>query len=91
MLFKLLLSSIISLLILEISNPLRAQAEHKNSLINRFCIASLKSKLKLKNKKELNEISHFTCDCFLKRFKSGSSIKASKVYCQNKALEKYDL
>ena len=74
-----LFSCIIILLILEISNPLETQAEHKNSLINRFCIASLKSKLKLKNKKELNEISHFTCDCFLKKFNAGFSIKVSKA------------
>ncbi len=91
MLHKLLLSSMITFLILEISSTLETQAEHKNSLINKFCIASLKSKLKLKDKKEANEISHFTCECFLKKYKSGSSIKTSKAYCKNIAAEKYGL
>tara|TARA_Y100001968_G_scaffold8236_1_gene6938 strand:+ start:684 stop:932 length:249 start_codon:yes stop_codon:yes gene_type:complete len=81
----------ITFLILEISSTLETQAEHKNSLINKFCIASLKSKLKLKDKKEANEISHFTCECFLKKYKSGSSIKTSKAYCKNIAAEKYGL
>ena len=81
----------ITLVILDISSPLGTQAEHKNSLINRFCIASLKSQLKFKNKKELNEISHFTCECFSRKFKSGSSIKSSREYCRSKAAEKYNL
>ena len=45
MLYKLIFSSITTLLILEMSNLLEIQAEHKNTLINKFCIASLKSKL----------------------------------------------
>ena len=77
--------------ILDISSPLETQAAHKNTLINRFCIASLKSKLKLKNKKKLTEISHFTCECFSRKFKSGSSIKNSRKYCRSKAAEKYNL
>ena len=91
MLSKLLFNSMITLLILEISNATETQAKYKNSLINKFCIASLKSKLKLKDKKEANEISHFTCECFLKKYKSGSSIKTSKAYCKNIAAEKYGL
>ena len=81
----------ITLITLDISSPLATQAKHKNSLINRFCIASLKSKLKFKNKKELEEISHFTCECFSKKFKSGFSIKSSREYCRNKAADKYNL
>ena len=91
MLLKLLLSSMIGLIILDISNPLETQAEHKNSLINRFCIASLKSKLNNKNKKKLVEISHFTCECFSRKYKSGLTIKSSRDYCKNKAADKYDL
>ena len=88
---KYLFSCIITLLTLEISRSAMIQAEHNNSLINRFCIASLKSKLNFKDKKKLDEISHFTCECFLKKYKSGSSIKSSRVFCKNKATEKYDL
>ena len=91
MLRNLLFSSMITLVILDISSPLGTQAEHKNSLINRFCIASLKSKLNLNDKKKSDEISHFTCECFSRKFKSGSSIKSSRKYCRSKAAEKYNL
>jgi len=91
MLYKLIFSSIITLLILDMSNPLETQAEHKNTLINKFCIASLKSKLDFNNKKKIVEISHFTCECFLKNFNSGNSIKDSRLYCKNKAADKYNL
>ena len=91
MLRKLLFSSMITLITLDISSPLETQAEHKNSLINRFCIASLKSQLNLKDEKKLAEVSHFTCECFSRKFKSGSSIKGSREYCSSKAVEKYNL
>ena len=73
------------------SNLLEIQAEHKNTLINKFCIASLKSKLDFKDKQKIDEISHFTCECFSKKYKSGSSIKNSRDYCRNKAALKYNL
>ena len=91
MAYKLILRSMITLLILEISNPLENKAAHKNSLINKFCIASLKSKLDFNDAQKINEISHFTCECFLKNFNSGNSIKDSRIYCKNKAAEKYNL
>ena len=91
MLYKLILSSIITLLILDMSNPLETQAEHKNTLINKFCIASLKSKLDFNDKKKIDEISHFTCECFLENFNSGNSIKDSRIYCKNKTAAKYNL
>ena len=91
MLYKLIFSSITTLLILEMSNLLEIQAEHKNTLINKFCIASLKSKLDLKDKQKIDEISHFTCECFLKNFKSSNSIKDSRIYCKNKTADKYNL
>ena len=91
MLRKLLFNSMITLVILDISRPLETQAEHKNNLINRFCIASLKSKLNFKDKKKLAEISHFTCECFSKEYKSGSSIKRSRSYCRDKASDRYNL
>ncbi len=91
MLNKLFLSSIITLLIIEICNPLENKAGHKNNLINKFCIASIKSKIKFKNKQRSDSISHFTCDCFLEKFNSGSSIKNSRIYCKDKAIEKFNL
>ena len=91
MVHRLFLRSIIVLLFLEISNPLEHKAGHKNNLINKFCIASIKSKLKTKGKKELNEISHFTCKCFFEKYSSGSSIKNSRIYCKDKATEKFNL
>ena len=91
MLYKLIFSSITTLLILEMSNLLEIQAEHKNTLINKFCIASLKSKLDFKDKQKIDEISHFTCECFLKNFNSTNSIKDSRIYCKNKTAEKYNL
>ena len=63
----------------------------KNSLINKFCIASLKSEFGVKYKQNLNEISNFTCECFFKKYKSGNSIKNSRIYCRDKAAEKYNL
>ena len=91
MLYKLIFSSITTLLILEMSNLLEIQAEHKNTLINKFCIASLKSKLDFEDAQKIDEISHFTCECFLEKFNSGNSIKDSRIYCKNKTADKYNL
>ena len=91
MLYKLIFSSITTLLILEMSNLLEIQAEHKNTLINKFCIASLKSKLDFNDAQKIDEISHFTCECFLEKFNSGNSIKDSRIYCKNKTADKYNL
>jgi len=91
MVYKLIFSSIITLLILEMSNLLGTKAEHKNTLINKFCIASLKSKINFKDKLKSREISNYTCECFLKKYESGYSIKKARIYCRNKAAEKYNL
>ena len=91
---KLLFNSLITFLILDISITLEAQEEKistKNSLINKFCIATLKSKLDINNKQDLNEISDFTCECFFKKYNSGNSLKSSRLYCKDKASEKYNL
>ena len=75
-------------------NPLEIHAatdSFNHKLLNRFCIATLKSKKNLRNKEEFNEIINFTCSCFLKKFNSGSSIKKSRLYCKDKAAEKYNL
>ena len=84
----------ITFLILSMGNILGAQGKKistKSSLINKFCIASLKSQLNIKDKQNLNEISNFTCECFFKKYKSGNSIKSSRIYCKDKASEKYNL
>ena len=84
----------ITFLIIDIGINLNVQGGEistKNSLINKFCIATLKSKLDIKNKQNLNEISDFTCECFFKKFKSGNSIKNSRIYCRDKASDKYNL
>ena len=81
-------------LILEIITPSKTHAERnitKNSLIYRFCISRLKSKIELKKKPDFNEISDFTCECFYNKYKSGYSLKNSRIYCKNKASEKYKL
>ena len=91
MLRNLLFSSMITLVILDIISPLRTQAEHNNTLINRFCISSLKSKLNFQDKKKFVEISHFTCECFSRKYKSGFSFKSSRDYCRKKAADKYNL
>ena len=91
MLRNLLFSSLITLVMIEVNSPLSTKAEHKNTLINRFCIASLKSKLNFHDKKKLGEISHFTCECFSKKYKSGSSLKSSRDYCRKRAADKYNL
>tara|TARA_Y100001968_G_scaffold251232_1_gene236425 strand:+ start:269 stop:553 length:285 start_codon:yes stop_codon:yes gene_type:complete len=94
MLNKLLFSSTITFLLMAIGINLEAQEKKistKNSLINKFCVATLKSKLDIKNKENLNEISDFTCECFFKRYTSGNSLKSSRAYCRDKASEKYNL
>ena len=91
MVYKIFLKSILIFLILIISSPLENKAAHENNLINGFCIASMKSKLKFKDKKLSDEISHFTCKCFMERYRSGSSIKNSRDYCKDIATEKYNL
>ncbi len=94
MLSKLLFSSVLTFFILNMGNTLEAKSKEittKNSLINKFCIASLKSKLEINNTQNRNEISNFTCNCFFKKYKSGSSIKNSRIYCREKASKKYNL
>ena len=91
---KLLFNSMLSFIILNVGNATMAEEDKnasKNSLINKFCIASLKSNLNLKDKQNRNEISNFTCDCFFKKYNSGNSIKKSRIYCRDKASEKYNL
>ena len=92
---KLLFRSMLTFLILNMGNTMLAEEEEKNtpknSLINKFCVASLKSQLDFKDKKNQNEISNFTCDCFFRKYKSGNSIKSSRIYCREKASEKYNL
>ena len=81
-------------MILDIITPLEVQSDSNitdNSLIYRICISRLKSKIELKKKLNFKEISHFTCECFFNKYKSGSSLKGSRIYCKNKASEKYDL
>ena len=76
------------------ANTLQAQETKistKNNLINKFCTATLKSQLDIKNKETLNEISDFTCECFFKKYNSGNSLKSSRIYCRDKATEKYNL
>ena len=63
----------------------------KNSLINKFCIATLKTKLDIKNKQNIDEISDFTCECFFRKYNSGNSLKSSRAYCRDKASEKFNL
>ena len=84
----------ITFLLIDMSINLEAQGKNistKSSLINKFCIATLKSKLDIKNKQNLDEISNFTCECFFKKYTSGNSLKSSRVYCRDKASEKYNL
>ncbi len=94
MLYKSIFKSMIIFLILDIIAPLEAQAESnipENSLIYRICISRLKSKIALKKKQNFKEISHFTCECFFNKYKSRTSLKGSRIYCKNKASEKYNL
>ena len=84
----------ITFLLIDMGSHLEAEEKNispKNSLINKFCIATLKSKLDIKNKQNLNEISDFTCECFFKKYNSGNSLKSSRSYCRDKATEKYNL
>mgnify|MGYP006055343473 CR=1 FL=1 len=84
----------ITFIIMPIGINLEAQQTNnrtKNNVINKFCVATIKSKIKMKNKQNLNEISDFTCECFFKKFNSGNSLKSSRAYCRDKASEKYNL
>ncbi len=94
MLSKLLFSSMITFLLIDMGIKIEAQEKNisrKNSIINKFCIATLKSKLDINNKQNLDEISDFTCECFFKKYNSGNSLKSSRAYCRDKASEKYNL
>ena len=84
----------ITFLLIDIGIKIEAQEKKittRNNLINKFCIATLKSKLDIKNKQNLKEISDFTCQCFFEKYNSGYSLKSSRVYCRDKASEKYNL
>ena len=81
----------ITLITPSIGSILEAKAVHKNGLINKFCIASLKSKINFKDKLKSREISNYTCECFLEKYDSGYSIKRARIYCRDKSTEKYNL
>ena len=84
----------ITFLLIDMGINLVAQAENinnKKNLINKFCIATLKSKIDIKNRQNSNEISDFTCECFLKKYNSGNSLRSARAYCRDKASEKYNL
>ena len=94
MLSKLLFSSMITFLLIGIGIKIEAKEKKittRNNLINKFCIATLKSQLDIKNKQDLKKISDFTCECFFKKYNSGNSLKSSRAYCREKASEKYNL
>ena len=94
MLRKLLFSGMITFFLIDMGMNFEAQEKTistKNSLINKFCIATLKSKLDIKNKQNFNEISDFTCKCFFRKYNSGNSLRSSRAYCRDKASEKYNL
>ena len=81
-------------LLIDMGINLEAQEKNistKSRLINKFCIATLKSKPDIKNKQNSKEISDFTCECFFKKYNSGNSLKSSRAYCRDKASEKYNL
>ena len=80
-------------LILYSFNSLEVHAgrNRNNGILNRFCIASMKSKFNIKNKKDFEEISNFTCKCFFEKYKSGYSIRTARNYCREKTVEKYNL
>ena len=83
-----------SVLVFDMITTLKVEAErdiNTNSLIYRLCIARLKSKVELIRKENFNEISQLTCGCFFKKHKSGHSLKNSRIYCKNIAIEKYNL
>ena len=67
------------------------RAEHKNTLINKFCLATLRAKLKSKDKDMIEKISHYSCECFSREYQSGSSIKDARYYCKNKTSEQFNL
>ena len=78
MLSKLLFSIVIAFLLIDMGNQFECSGKKirtKNSLINKFCIATLKTQLDIKKKQNLDEISDFTCECFFKKYNSGNSIK----------------
>jgi len=91
MLRKLLISSMTTLLFFNVNSPLETQAKQKNSLINKFCIASLKSRLDIKDKQKSVEIINSTCECFVKKYKSGYSLKNSRIYCKDISTKKFNL
>ena len=94
MLSKFIAKPLILTIAISINNPLLVRADIKISshrLINKFCITALRSKTYLRKKENFDEISDFTCKCFIKKFQSGYSIKHSKFYCKKKATEKYNL
>ena len=94
MIHKIFFNCVIIVLIFDISNTLKVEAKrdiNTNSLIYRLCIARLKSKVELIRKENFNEISQLTCGCFFKKHKSGHSLKNSRIYCKNIAIEKYNL
>ncbi len=78
-------------LIIGVGNDSEATAGEinlKKNLLTRFCFNTLKSKI---DKKDLKKIASFTCECFYKKFSSGSSIRHSKLFCKEKASKKFNL
>ena len=92
MLYKLIFSSIITFLFLEMSISLETQAEHKNTLINKFCIASIKSKLGFTDAqnqalKKINLKQPITLEQIKKKYKKLVKIFHPDVNDNNKEAE----
>ena len=90
------LSNLIMTIVLMIGkgNYLEVKAAKNNikkNLITRFCYSTLKSKVDKKDQQDFQKIASFTCECFYKKFKSGTSIKKSRLYCKQKTSEKFNL
>lgn len=78
-------------LLLGVNNYIEASTGRTNikkNILTRLCFSTLKSKI---SKKDFIKIANFTCECFYKKFNSGSSLKNSKLFCKEKASEEFHL
>ena len=85
-------SPLLILLIMFIdSTASRAQENINNTLINKLCLISIKSKIKKSSNNFSPEFAKDTCYCFTNKVKSGVSFRKSRAKCKTEVLKKYNM
>ncbi len=72
-------------------STLEVRSEEVNSLITKICLQELNSEMKRAGKETTQEIENFTCNCFINKVYSGSSLPQAHSSCKEEATNRFKL